>query len=55
VAGGLTNRMIGRRLGITEKTVGKHLEHVYDKLGVTDRVSATIAFRSVRDTSPEAG
>jgi len=46
VAAGLTNRIIGRRLGITEKTVGKHLEHIYQKLEVTDRLSATMAFRS---------
>jgi len=55
VAAGLTNRMIGRRLGVTEKTVGKHLEHVYEKLGVTDRVSATAAFRSSRDVASGAG
>ena len=27
MAAGLTNRMIGRRLGVTEKTVGKRPEH----------------------------
>ncbi|MFY0409088.1 response regulator transcription factor [Solicola sp. PLA-1-18] len=38
---GLTAAQIGRRLGISAATVRKHLEHVYAKLGVHDRLSAT--------------
>ncbi len=34
VCKGLTNRAIGRRLGIGEDTVKKHLHNVYGKLGV---------------------
>ena len=34
---GLTNKEIARRLGIMEDTVKKHLQHVYDKLGVRRR------------------
>ncbi|MDO9380973.1 MAG: LuxR C-terminal-related transcriptional regulator [Nocardioidaceae bacterium] len=37
---GLTAVQIGRRLAITPATVRKHLEHLYAKLGVHDRLSA---------------
>jgi DNA-binding CsgD family transcriptional regulator len=40
VARGLTDGQIARRLGTTEATVGKHLENIYTKLGVTNRVAA---------------
>jgi HD-GYP domain-containing protein (c-di-GMP phosphodiesterase class II)/DNA-binding CsgD family transcriptional regulator len=43
VANGLTNVAIGRRLGISPKTVNAHLEHVYAKLGVSTRASAVVA------------
>src|SRR6185437_8285412 len=38
---GLTRREIGRRLTITENTVRNHLDHIYDKTGTSNRVSAT--------------
>jgi DNA-binding NarL/FixJ family response regulator len=44
VARGLTDAAIAGRLGIAEATVHKHLEHVYRKLSVTNRVSATITW-----------
>jgi DNA-binding CsgD family transcriptional regulator len=40
VAAGYTNAQIGRRLGVTEKTVGKHLENIYARLGVSSRTAA---------------
>lgn len=40
LADGLTAESIGRRLGVSRHTVRKHLEHVYRKLGVTDRLVA---------------
>lgn len=40
VAAGLTNRQIGRELGLAEGTVRKHLENVYGRLGVQNRVQA---------------
>ncbi|HET7475973.1 MAG TPA: HD domain-containing phosphohydrolase [Dermatophilaceae bacterium] len=40
VAHGLTNAAVGRRLGISAKTVNAHLEHVYAKLGVSCRAAA---------------
>lgn len=40
VAEGLTNRAMGRRLGISEGTVKTHLAHIYAKLNVQDRAAA---------------
>jgi DNA-binding CsgD family transcriptional regulator len=40
VAAGYTNAQIGRRLGVTEKTVGKHLENIYTRLQVSSRTAA---------------
>jgi DNA-binding CsgD family transcriptional regulator len=37
---GQTATMIGRRLGISARTVTKHVEHIYRKLGVQDRITA---------------
>jgi DNA-binding CsgD family transcriptional regulator len=39
-AEGATNREIAEQLWITPATVRKHLEHVYDKLGVRNRTAA---------------
>jgi HD-GYP domain-containing protein (c-di-GMP phosphodiesterase class II) len=41
-ARGITRKEIGRRLGIAETTVRHHLEHIYNKTGATNRVSATL-------------
>lgn len=40
---GATNREISRGLAISERTVEKHLEQVFRKLGVTNRASAIAA------------
>jgi DNA-binding CsgD family transcriptional regulator len=40
LAEGLTATAIGRRLAISERTVHKHLERAYAKLGVSDKLSA---------------
>jgi DNA-binding NarL/FixJ family response regulator len=42
VAQGLANKQIGRRLGITERTVKAHLGRVFRALGVADRTSAAL-------------
>lgn len=42
VADGLTAAAVGRRLVVAERTVHKHLERVYAKFGVSDRVSAVL-------------
>ena len=41
-ARGYTNRAVATRLGISAKTVGHHLEHIYAKAGVTTRAGATL-------------
>ena len=46
LAKGKTNRDIGEILGLSPRTVNKHLEHIYEKLGVETRSAATsIALR----------
>jgi DNA-binding CsgD family transcriptional regulator len=40
VAAGHTNAQTARRLGVTEKTVGKHLENIYARLQVSSRTAA---------------
>ena len=40
VAAGATNAEIGDELDISSATVAKHLEHVYEKLGVRSRGAA---------------
>jgi DNA-binding CsgD family transcriptional regulator len=47
VAAGLSNEEIGRRLWIEVPTVRKHLEHIYDKLGVRSRTAAIAKLRLV--------
>jgi DNA-binding NarL/FixJ family response regulator len=42
VAKGLANKQIGRRLGISERTVKAHLGRVFRQLGVADRTSAAL-------------
>jgi len=39
---GLPNKLIARRLGISEKTVKSHLTAVYRAIGVTDRTQAAL-------------
>jgi DNA-binding NarL/FixJ family response regulator len=43
VAGGSSNRQIGRALHISEATVKTHLVHIFTKLDVSDRTAAVIA------------
>jgi DNA-binding NarL/FixJ family response regulator len=39
---GMPNKLIARRLGISEKTVKSHLTSIFRQLGVTDRVQAIL-------------
>jgi ATP/maltotriose-dependent transcriptional regulator MalT len=43
VAAGRTNRQVAEALTISEHTVGRHLENIFAKLGVTSRAAATAA------------
>jgi DNA-binding NarL/FixJ family response regulator len=42
VSKGLANKQVGRRLGITERTVKAHLTNVFARIGVTDRTQAAL-------------
>jgi DNA-binding CsgD family transcriptional regulator len=44
VSEGLTNRQIAARLFVTDKTVEMHLSHVFEKLGVLNRVGVAREF-----------
>lgn len=42
VADGRTNAEIGQLLGTSPRTVQKHLEHIFEKLGVDTRTAAAV-------------
>lgn len=42
VSSGLANKQVGRKLGISERTVKAHLGRVFRQLGVADRTSAAL-------------
>jgi DNA-binding NarL/FixJ family response regulator len=49
IAKGKTNRDVAEILGMSPRTVNKHLEHVYEKLGVETRAAAAaLASRELR-------
>jgi DNA-binding NarL/FixJ family response regulator len=52
VAEGLPNKLIARRLGISEGTVKAHLTSIYQALGVTDRTQAALWARAQGLGSP---
>ena len=41
VAEGATNRSIGAALGLSERTVDRHVSNIFAKLGVSSRAAAT--------------
>ncbi|MGZ8665508.1 MAG: response regulator [Solirubrobacterales bacterium] len=53
VAEGLSNKLISRRLEISEKTVKAHLTRVYEQIGVTDRTQAALWAQQHRLGGPE--
>jgi HD-GYP domain-containing protein (c-di-GMP phosphodiesterase class II) len=42
LARGMSNKQIAHALGISRKTAGNHVEHIYAKLGVTNRALASL-------------
>lgn len=51
VAEGLTNRVIAQRMFISERTVDGHLEHIREKLGVSNRAQVAAWFVAQGATS----
>jgi DNA-binding NarL/FixJ family response regulator len=41
IAAGATTRGVSERLFISAKTADNHIQHIYTKLGVTNRAGAT--------------
>lgn len=44
VTSGKTNQVVAMELGISEKTVERHLQSIFSKLGVVSRVEAAVRF-----------
>ena len=42
VSRGLTNKDVAQKLEISARTVGQHLAHAYEKIGVTTRAGAAM-------------
>lgn len=42
LARGLSNKEIAKELGIARKTAGRHIEHIYEKTGATNRALASL-------------
>ena len=42
LARGLSNKEIGKRLVISPKTAGNHIEHIYSKIGASTRARASL-------------
>jgi DNA-binding NarL/FixJ family response regulator len=55
VGDGLPNKVIARRLGITERTVKAHLTNIYQRLGVTDRTQAALWAQRQESTRRDSG
>ncbi len=53
LARGLSNKEIARRLVISPKTAGNHIEHIYAKIGASTRAGASL-FAMQHGLLPEA-
>ena len=42
LARGLSNKEIAKRLVISPKTAGNHIEHIYSKIGASTRARASL-------------
>ena len=54
VEAGLSNRMVAEKLRISEKTVKYYMSSIMQKYGVSNRVSAVVAYQKVRRSQPNA-
>jgi len=51
IANALTNKEIACRLSIAESTVENHIHHIYEKLGISNRVQAvSYVFRIITNS-----
>jgi DNA-binding NarL/FixJ family response regulator len=55
LACGKTDADIAALLAISPRTVHKHLEHIYEKLGVETRTAAVMALRRLTPSAPGGG
>ncbi len=55
LARGLINRQIAAALGVSVKTVGAHVEHIYIKAGVRSRAAATLSRCSTTSSADPSG
>jgi DNA-binding NarL/FixJ family response regulator len=55
IAQGRSNQHVAAALGISDRTVGKHLEHSYRKLGVSDRSTAAARVWELTDGGRDDG
>ena len=53
VAAGKSNAQIGAILGAMPRTVAKHLERIYEKLGVESRTAAAMKAVAASKAAPE--
>ena len=54
MACGLSNKEIALRLVISRKTAGNHIEHIYTKIGASNRAAASL-FAMRNGLLPEEG
>jgi DNA-binding NarL/FixJ family response regulator len=47
MAEGLTDRGIAERLGVSPRTVGTHIQHIFDRLGIADTATDNRRVRAV--------
>ena len=52
LADGLTNKGIGEKLGLTEKTVKNYLSNIFDKLHVINRAQAAALYAQQHSRPP---
>ena len=54
VGDGLPNKLIARRLGISERTVKAHLTSIFQRLGVSDRTQAALWAQRRHSSGPDS-